>query len=164
MEATEERLRETLFGAEPAASCVLAYQGERPVAFALFYFTYSTFAGLPGLYLEDLFVKPEIRGQGLAEPYCGIWQIWRRRKAVGGSSGPCCTGTSRRLVFMKVLAQCRWMSGRSTDYLEKLSQGWLRKVDPNSCVGIPDDLLLSVFIKPIWTMTTAAFATVASSL
>ena len=65
VEATEKRLRETLFGAEPAAACVLAYQGGQPVAFALFYFTYSTFAGLPGLYLEDLFVKPEMRGQGL---------------------------------------------------------------------------------------------------
>lgn len=65
VEATEGRLRETLFGAKPAASCVLAYDGERPVAFALFYYTYSTFAGLPGLYLEDLFVKPDARGQGL---------------------------------------------------------------------------------------------------
>lgn len=65
VEATEERLRETLFGAEPAASCVVAYLGERPVAFALFYFSYSTFAGLPGLYLEDLFVKPDVRGLGI---------------------------------------------------------------------------------------------------
>lgn len=65
VEATEERLRDTLFGAKPAASCVLAYDGDRPVAFALFYYTYSTFVGLPGLYLEDLFVKPDARGQGL---------------------------------------------------------------------------------------------------
>ncbi len=65
VDATEERLRETLFGPKPAASCVLAYQGDRPVAFALFYYTYSTFAGRPGLYLEDLFVKPDARSQGL---------------------------------------------------------------------------------------------------
>ena len=64
VEATEARLHETLFGAKPLASCVLAYQREHPVAFALYYFTYSTFAGLPGLYLEDLFVKPEFRGHG----------------------------------------------------------------------------------------------------
>jgi GNAT superfamily N-acetyltransferase len=62
--ATEERLRQNLFGPAPKASCVLAYQGSRAVAFALFYFTYSTFGGLPGLYLEDLFVKPDVRGQG----------------------------------------------------------------------------------------------------
>lgn len=65
VEATEERLRETLFGATPAASCVLAYRGESRVGFALFYYTYSTFVGLPGLYLEDLFVKPDVRGQGV---------------------------------------------------------------------------------------------------
>ena len=65
VEANEARLREALFGTTPVASCVLAYQAELPVAFALYYFTYSTFAGLPGLYLEDLFVKPDFRGQGL---------------------------------------------------------------------------------------------------
>lgn len=65
VEATEERVRENLFGASPRAFCVLAYHDTRPVAFALCYFTYSTFAGLPGLYLEDLFVKPDVRGQGV---------------------------------------------------------------------------------------------------
>jgi GNAT superfamily N-acetyltransferase len=65
VEATEERIRETLFGAEPAASVILAFDGEKAVGFAVFYLTYSTFAGLPGLYLEDLFVKPEARGLGI---------------------------------------------------------------------------------------------------
>lgn len=65
VEATEERVRVNLFGASPRVFCVLAYHETRPVAFALYYFTYSTFAGLPGLYLEDLFVKPEVRGQGV---------------------------------------------------------------------------------------------------
>lgn len=64
VEVTEARLRETLFGAEPMASCVIAYQDEQPIGFALFYYTYSTFVGSPGLYLEDLFVKPEARGRG----------------------------------------------------------------------------------------------------
>jgi GNAT superfamily N-acetyltransferase len=65
VEVSEARLQESLFGTKRVASCVLAYQRERPVAFALYYFTYSTFAGLPGLYLEDLFVKPEFRGHGI---------------------------------------------------------------------------------------------------
>jgi GNAT superfamily N-acetyltransferase len=65
VEATEARIRETLFGAEPAASVIFAFDGDKPVGFAVFYFTYSTFAGLPGLYLEDLFVKPEARGLGV---------------------------------------------------------------------------------------------------
>lgn len=65
VEATEARIRETLFGAEPAASVIFAFNEDKPVGFAVFYFTYSTFAGLPGLYLEDLFVKPEARGLGI---------------------------------------------------------------------------------------------------
>lgn len=65
VEATEARIRETLFGNEPAASVIFAYDGDKPVGFAVFYFTYSTFAGLPGIYLEDLFVKPEARGLGI---------------------------------------------------------------------------------------------------
>lgn len=65
VEVTEARIHETLFGAEPAASVIFAFDGDKPVGFAVFYFTYSTFAGLPGVYLEDLFVKPEARGKGV---------------------------------------------------------------------------------------------------
>ena len=65
MTATEAGLRETLFGARPAAEVVIAYAGEAPAGFALFFPNYSTFLGKPGLYLEDLFVLPEWRGHGL---------------------------------------------------------------------------------------------------
>ena len=62
--ATEQGLRETLFGRRPAAEVVLCYAGDEPAGFALFFHNYSTFVGKPGLYLEDLFVLPEFRGQG----------------------------------------------------------------------------------------------------
>ncbi len=63
--ATEEGLRATLFGPRPYAECVIArWQGE-PAGFALFFHNYSTFLGRPGVYLEDLFVKPELRGKGV---------------------------------------------------------------------------------------------------
>src|SRR5438477_3216584 len=55
MEATEDRLRGTLFGDRPAAEVWLAYAGEECAGFALFFTNYSTFLGKPGLYLEDLF-------------------------------------------------------------------------------------------------------------
>lgn len=62
--ATEELLRETLFGSRQVAEVVIGeYRGE-PVGFALFFHNYSTFLGRPGIYLEDLFVKPEMRGHG----------------------------------------------------------------------------------------------------
>jgi GNAT superfamily N-acetyltransferase len=62
--ATEAGLRETLFGARPAAEVIVGYTGDTPVGFALFFPNYSTFLGKPGLYLEDLFVLPEWRGHG----------------------------------------------------------------------------------------------------
>jgi GNAT superfamily N-acetyltransferase len=61
---TEELLRETLFGPRPAAEVLLAYETTEPVGFAIYFFNYSTFMGRPGLYLEDLFVRPAVRGQG----------------------------------------------------------------------------------------------------
>jgi GNAT superfamily N-acetyltransferase len=62
--ATEERLRRTLFGARPAAEVLLANWNEEPVGFALFFANYSTFLAQPGIYLEDLYVKPHARGKG----------------------------------------------------------------------------------------------------
>ncbi len=64
-EATEARVRETLFGAEPQAEVVIAEVGGAPAGFALFFHSYSTFLARRGLYLEDLFVLPEYRGQGV---------------------------------------------------------------------------------------------------
>jgi GNAT superfamily N-acetyltransferase len=63
--ATEEDLRRTLFGSRAAAEVLLAFEGDVCVGFALFFPNYSTFLAKPGLYLEDLFVKPEARGRGV---------------------------------------------------------------------------------------------------
>jgi GNAT superfamily N-acetyltransferase len=65
--ATEDALRATLFGDEPAGHVVIAYEGEEPAGFALWFYNYSTFLARPGLYLEDLFVLPEFRGQGIGK-------------------------------------------------------------------------------------------------
>ena len=62
--ATEDLLRRSLFGERAAAEVLLAYQREECVGFALFFANYSTFLAQPGIYLEDLFVKPEARGNG----------------------------------------------------------------------------------------------------
>jgi GNAT superfamily N-acetyltransferase len=63
--ATEEQIRETLFGTHPAAEVLLAEWNGEWAGFALFFPTYSTFLAQPGIYLEDLFVKPHARGNGL---------------------------------------------------------------------------------------------------
>ena len=62
--ATEELLRATLFGAKAYAEVLIGEENGDPVAFALFFHNYSTFLGRPGLYLEDLFVRPQARGRG----------------------------------------------------------------------------------------------------
>lgn len=61
---TEETLRESLFGSHPSAEVLLAYYNDKPVGFAVFFHNFSTFLGQRGLYLEDLFVIPEMRGKG----------------------------------------------------------------------------------------------------
>jgi GNAT superfamily N-acetyltransferase len=65
--ATEAGLRDALFGATPGAEVLLAYADDRPAGFALFFHNFSTFLGRRGLYLEDLFVKPEFRGLGVGK-------------------------------------------------------------------------------------------------
>jgi GNAT superfamily N-acetyltransferase len=69
VEATEEKLRATLFPASgrPAAECVIAHHDGAPAGFALFFTTYSTFLAKPGIWLEDLFVSPELRGRGIGK-------------------------------------------------------------------------------------------------
>lgn len=62
--ATEEGLQEVLFGQKPSAEVVLAMEGESAVGFAVFFHNFSTWLGRPGLYLEDLFVRPDSRGKG----------------------------------------------------------------------------------------------------
>ncbi len=62
--ATEAGLREVLFGETPAARVLLVLNGEEAVGFAVYFFNFSTWLGRPGLYLEDLFVKPSARGKG----------------------------------------------------------------------------------------------------
>ena len=62
--ATEEQLVDVLFGERPVAEVLLAFEDEMPIGFAVFFHNFSTWVGRPGLYLEDLFVKPEARGKG----------------------------------------------------------------------------------------------------
>ena len=86
--ATKEILRETLFGSRRVAEVILGFYEQKPVSFAIFFHNYSTFLGRPGLYLEDLYVKPEMRGKGFGkamlaylarltiERGCGRFEWW----------------------------------------------------------------------------------------
>ncbi len=85
--ATEEILRESLFERNAAEVIIAEYKGE-PIGFALFFHNFSTFLGKPGLYLEDLYIRPEMRGRGYGkkllaflaklalERNCGRFEWW----------------------------------------------------------------------------------------
>jgi GNAT superfamily N-acetyltransferase len=65
--ATEAGLRESMFGAHPVAEAVLAHWAGEPAGFALYFHNYSTFLGQAGIYLEDLFVEPAYRRNGIGK-------------------------------------------------------------------------------------------------
>ena len=65
--ATEEEVRESLFGEQPAAEALIGEWEGEPAVFAIYFQNFSTFTGRAGLYLEDLFVKPEYRKRGIGK-------------------------------------------------------------------------------------------------
>jgi GNAT superfamily N-acetyltransferase len=67
VQATPETLEPHLFGPRPVAEALVVDSGARVVGFALFFTNFSTFLARPGLYLEDLFVEPELRGRGIGQ-------------------------------------------------------------------------------------------------
>ncbi|PYU18432.1 MAG: N-acetyltransferase [Acidobacteria bacterium] len=64
---TEADLRAALFGARPVAEAILAYVRDEPAGFAVYSFTFSSFRGQPGIYVEDLFVEHQFRGRGVGK-------------------------------------------------------------------------------------------------
>lgn len=64
VQATEEAITKHLFGPNPSAACLLAFETDTPIGFALYVHNFSTFVCKPGIYLEDLFILPEYRGKG----------------------------------------------------------------------------------------------------
>ena len=81
--ATEADLADSLFGEDPSAEVLLGRENTEPVAFALFFYNFSTFLGRKGLYLEDLFVWPAYRGRG----YGRALLVHLARKAVDERCG-----------------------------------------------------------------------------
>ena len=65
--ASEDDIREALFGARPRCHCDLAFWEGEPAGFALWFYNFSTFAGKAGIYLEDLYVEPQLRGRGIGK-------------------------------------------------------------------------------------------------
>lgn len=81
--ATEALLQESLFGPNPNAETLLAFEEETPVGFALFFSNYSTFLGRSGIHLEDLFVLKEFRGRGYGKALLDQMQTIAKERGAG---------------------------------------------------------------------------------
>jgi GNAT superfamily N-acetyltransferase len=80
--ATEELLKKTLFGKNSPAEVQIAYDKNKTLGFALYFRTFSTFLGRPGIYLEDLYVRESARGKGVGEAL--LRRLAQRTLAIGG--------------------------------------------------------------------------------
>jgi GNAT superfamily N-acetyltransferase len=78
-----EDLEQHLFGAEPYARVLIAESGEQVAGFALYFFNYSTFLCKPGIYLEDLFVRPQFRGAGVGRALLDAVEQRARERGCG---------------------------------------------------------------------------------
>ena len=81
--ATEDLLKETLFGSTPQAETLLAFENDTAVGFALFFSNYSTFLGRAGIHLEDLFVLEAFRGRGYGKALLDKMQDIAKERQAG---------------------------------------------------------------------------------
>ncbi len=124
--ATEELLAESLFGERPFAECVIAYLKDEPVGFALFFHNFSTWRGRPGLYLEDLYVRPSMRGHGIGRALLLHLVCLARERQCGRMEWAVLDWNEPAIEFYKHLgatAMDEWTIFRlSSEALEKLLQ------------------------------------------
>jgi GNAT superfamily N-acetyltransferase len=123
--ATEDLLRETLFGERRYAEVIIGYDRGEPVGFALFFHNYSTFLGKPGVYLEDLYVDEEHRGRGFGKALLGYLAKLAKERNCGRLEWSVLNWNEPSINFYKALGAAQlddWMVFRVTgDALDKLA-------------------------------------------
>ncbi|HTM48080.1 MAG TPA: GNAT family N-acetyltransferase [Bryobacteraceae bacterium] len=126
VKATEDQLRKTLFGPRPAGEVLLANENGETVGFAVFFTNYSTFLARPGIYLEDLFVKPHARGKGIGKALLARLAKLAAERDCGRVEWAVLDWNEPSIRFYKALgavAMSDWTVFRLTgDALAKLSQ------------------------------------------
>ena len=124
--ATEEILLETLFGERRSAEVILGYYDDIPVSFVLFFHNFSTFLGRPGLYIEDLYVQPEMRGKGLGKIILSYTARLALERSCGRLEWWCLDWNKTALVFYHSIGarpMSEWTVQRVTGpNLEKLAK------------------------------------------
>ncbi len=125
--ATESVLHDSLFVKKAAEVIIGEYEGE-PVGYALFVHNFSTFLGKPGIYLEDLYIKPEMRGKGLGKIILSYLGKLAKERDCGRVEWSCLDWNKKSIDFYKALgaeAMDEWtvyrVSGDTIDSLAKES-------------------------------------------
>ena len=126
--ATEDILKETLFGENAHAEIIIGYLNGKPICFALFFHNFSTFLGRPGIYLEDLFVKPEARGKGIGQKMLGYLAQLAKERQCGRLEWWVLDWNETAIAFYKRLgakAMDEWTVYRVTgEVLDNLAKSW----------------------------------------
>ena len=122
--ATEEGLRDGLFGARPMAEVLLAYWGDEPAGFALYFHNFSTFVGKPGIYLEDLFVEPAAAAGESGKPSSLKWPASHVSASADASNGRCWIGIVRPSTSIAAWARLPRTSGRSSGSPAMVCAAW----------------------------------------
>lgn len=129
--ATEELLKETLFGEKAHAEVIIGYLNNIPISFAIFFHNFSTFLGRPGIYLEDLFVKPEARGKGIGQKMLGYLAYLAKDRGYGRFEWWVLDWNETAIGFYKkmgAIAMDEWTVYRVTgEALENLAATWNQK-------------------------------------
>lgn len=126
--ATEIILKETLFGEKAHAEVIIGYLNDQPVSFALYFYNFSTFLGRPGIYVEDLFVKPAARGQGIGKKMLSYLAYLAKKRKCGRLEWWVLDWNEPAIGFYKRIgarAMDEWTVYRVTDKdLAKLAAEW----------------------------------------
>ncbi len=125
--ADVSRIEESLFGEKPSAEVMIAYLNDEPAGFAIFFSTYSTFLGRPGIYLEDLFVEAKFRGYGVGKALLVFLAQLTRARGGARLEWSVLNWNEPAIEFYKGLgatAQDAWTMYRVTgENLKKLASG-----------------------------------------
>ena len=123
----EDVLRRTLFGNPRFAEVLIAEDETGPVGFALFFHNFSTFLGVPGIYLEDLFVRPETRGKGYGKALLSKLASIAKERGCGRVEWAVLNWNEPAIGFYKSLGarpQDEWQVYRVTgEALDRLADG-----------------------------------------
>ena len=124
--ATEALIHRALFGPQPRAEAVIARYGGEPAGFALFFHNFSTFLGKPGLYLEDLFVRPAYRGRAIGKSLLSYLAALALERDCGRFQWQVLDWNQPSRDFYEALgakADAAWITYRMTgDALQRLAQ------------------------------------------